>query len=165
MLFAMGKIFKIAAATALVSIFILDKAPINCEWENRYYGDPMTLHETCPICDRDLTLQEGFYGEVPYWVCKGCKETLVNPFYEDYQECLCCPNCEANLEKQEGFSKDLQCWRCKGCGECILNEGSVFNHIWICHECGAFLNEQYDFSEKRICWKCRECGNWGLLEE
>ncbi|MBQ1894182.1 MAG: hypothetical protein II167_00640, partial [Clostridiales bacterium] len=36
-------------------------------------------HEFCPRCDANLTLQKGYINTLPYWVCKGCGEMLINP--------------------------------------------------------------------------------------
>ena len=41
--------------------------------------DPSLNHEFCPKCEANLTLQKGYDNALPYWVCKGCGEMLINP--------------------------------------------------------------------------------------
>ena len=42
-------------------------------------GEP---YEFCPKCDANLTLQKGYRNDLPYWICKGCGEMLINPEVE-----------------------------------------------------------------------------------
>ena len=35
--------------------------------------------EYCTNCDANLTMQKGYSNELPYWICKGCGEMLINP--------------------------------------------------------------------------------------
>ena len=35
--------------------------------------------EYCTRCDANLTLQKGYDHDLPYWVCTGCGEMLINP--------------------------------------------------------------------------------------
>ena len=63
-------------------------------------------YEYCPRCDANLTLQKGYSNTLPYWVCKGCGEMLINPEVEG----------------------DIA-WICDGCGE-MLNIQLHSSHIW-----------------------------------
>lgn len=40
---------------------------------------PGYSHEFCPRCEANITLQKGYRNDLPYWVCKGCGEMLINP--------------------------------------------------------------------------------------
>ena len=53
-------------------------------------------YEYCPRCQANLTLQKGYSNELPYWICKGCGEMLINP--------------EIDSEVS---------WICDGCGEML----------------------------------------------
>ena len=74
-------------------------------------------HEYCPRCQADLTLQKGYSNELPYWICKGCGEMLINPEVEsDSDIAWICDGCEAMLNIQPGFSEDCGKWTCTECG-------------------------------------------------
>ena len=36
-------------------------------------------YEFCPRCEANLTFQNGYSNTLPYWVCLGCGEMLINP--------------------------------------------------------------------------------------
>ncbi len=79
-------------------------------------NDDLT-YEYCPLCDANLTFQKGYRNDLPYWVCRGCGEMLINPELETDTDII---------------------WRCDGCGA-LLNVQSGFNECgdeWICTECG-----------------------------
>ncbi len=73
--------------------------------------------EFCPRCDANLTLQKGYRNDLPYWVCKGCGEMLINPRVEtDNEVAWICDQCEALLNEQDGFSENCDSWKCTECG-------------------------------------------------
>ena len=37
------------------------------------------MYEYCSRCDANLTLQKGYDNSLPYWICKGYGEMLINP--------------------------------------------------------------------------------------
>ena len=66
------------------------------------------LHEFCPRCEAKLTLQKGYDNNLPYWVCKGCGEMLINPSVETESDIVwVCDECGAMLNIQNGFSEKL----------------------------------------------------------
>ena len=73
--------------------------------------------EFCPRCQADLTLQKGFDNTLPYWVCRGCGEMLVNPDV-DFESGIAwiCDECSAMLNIQPGFDEDCGEWTCTECG-------------------------------------------------
>lgn len=74
-------------------------------------------YEFCPRCEANLTLQKGYSNDLPYWVCKGCGEMLVNPAIDDDDNISwICDRCEAMLNIQDGFSTDCGMWTCTECG-------------------------------------------------
>ena len=72
-------------------------------------------YEFCPRCDAKLIMQDGFDMNLPYWVCKGCGQMLVNPKRESDISWFC-DECGAYLNDQEGFSEDCGEWVCSECG-------------------------------------------------
>ena len=72
-------------------------------------------YEYCPRCDANLTLQKGYSSTMPYWVCKGCGEMLINPEI-DSDVAWICDSCGQMLNIQEGFSEDCGHWTCTECG-------------------------------------------------
>lgn len=75
------------------------------------------LHEFCPRCEANLTLQKGYDNTLPYWICKGCGEMLINPSIETESDIVWrCDNCGAMLNIQDGFSEKLDEWKCLECG-------------------------------------------------
>ena len=75
-------------------------------------GEP---HEFCPKCDANLTLQKGYGNDLPYWICKGCGEMLINPEVEGDIAWIC-DRCGSMLNIQEGFSDNDGEWACTECG-------------------------------------------------
>lgn len=73
--------------------------------------------EFCPRCDANLTLQKGYRNDLPYWVCKGCGEMLINPRVEaDDDVAWICDQCESLLNEQDGFKENCDSWKCTECG-------------------------------------------------
>ena len=77
-------------------------------------------YEYCPRCEANLTLQAGDDNKLPYWLCRGCGEMLINP---------------------EVYSEDDVVWLCDGCGEMLnIQEGfATHDKTFVCKRCG-FLN-------------------------
>lgn len=64
-----------------------------------------------------LTLQKGYRNDLPYWVCKGCGEMLINPRVEaDDDVAWICDQCESLLNEQDGFKENCDSWKCTECG-------------------------------------------------
>lgn len=72
-------------------------------------------YEFCPRCEANLTLQKGYSNELPYWICKGCGEMLINPVVPDDIAWIC-DECESMLNIQPGFTTDCKEWACRECG-------------------------------------------------
>ena len=72
-------------------------------------------YEYCPRCQANLTLQKGYSNELPYWICKGCGEMLINPEI-DSEVSWICDGCGEMLNIQPGFSEDCGHWTCTECG-------------------------------------------------
>ncbi len=74
-------------------------------------------HEFCPRCEANLTLQKGYDPTLPYWICKGCGEMLINPavMAEDDIAWIC-DGCGAMLNIQPGFQQNDGHWICTKCG-------------------------------------------------
>lgn len=72
-------------------------------------------HEYCPRCEANITLQKGYSNELPYWVCKGCGEMLINPEV-DGDIAWICDQCESMLNIQPGFNEECGEWSCTECG-------------------------------------------------
>ncbi len=76
-----------------------------------YWGD------CCPRCEANLTLQKGFDESLPYWICQGCHEMLINPQLEQESGIVwICDGCGGYLNLQEGFSEGCGTWKCTECG-------------------------------------------------
>lgn len=74
-------------------------------------------HEFCTRCEADLTLQKGYDNELPYWICKGCNEMLINPAIDTESDIVwVCDKCDAMLNIQPGFSEMVGDWNCTQCG-------------------------------------------------
>lgn len=74
-------------------------------------------HEFCPRCEANLTLQKGYDNSLPYWICKGCGEMLINPEVDtDTNISWICDGCGAMLNIQDGFNEDCGEWKCTECG-------------------------------------------------
>ena len=74
------------------------------------------LYEYCPRCDANLTLQKGYRSDLPYWICRGCGEMLINPALDSDDVVWICDQCGAVLNIQEGFSDHGEEWACTECG-------------------------------------------------
>ncbi len=92
--------------------------------KNQIQNDPSSIeenypHEFCPRCQANLTLQKGYHNNLPYWICKGCGEMLINPEVtpETNIAWFCDgPNCGVMLNTQPGFNEDCGEWECTECG-------------------------------------------------
>ena len=74
-------------------------------------------YEFCPRCEANLTLQKGYSNDLPYWICKGCGEMLINPAIDTETDIAWfCDNCEEMLNIQPGFDEDCGEWKCTRCG-------------------------------------------------
>lgn len=74
-------------------------------------------HEFCPNCEANLTLQRGYDNSLPYWICLGCGQMLINPDIETETDIIWrCDECGDLLNIQEGFVEDEGHWVCKKCG-------------------------------------------------
>lgn len=74
-------------------------------------------YEFCPRCEANLTLQKGYRNDLPYWLCKGCNEMLINPNMETESDIVwLCDKCDSMLNIQPGFSENLKEWCCNKCG-------------------------------------------------
>ncbi len=74
-------------------------------------------YEFCPRCEANLTLQRGYDPALPYWICRGCGEMLINPLVEtDTDIAWICDGCGAMLNIQEGFREGCGKWSCSECG-------------------------------------------------
>ena len=52
----------------------------NLFYKHRYPdAAPQTSYEFCPRCEANLTLQKDYNNQLPYWICRGCGEMLINP--------------------------------------------------------------------------------------
>lgn len=83
-------------------------------------------NEFCPRCDADITLQKGYNNNLPYWVCKGCGEMLINPRVKtDTDIAWICDKCGSMLNEQPGFTEDCGKWQCTECGYVNIIDDSV----------------------------------------
>lgn len=74
-------------------------------------------YKFCPRCDANLTLQKGYDNSLPYWICKGCGEMLINPEVSaDDDIAWICDGCGTMLNIQPGFREDCGEWTCTECG-------------------------------------------------
>lgn len=74
-------------------------------------------YEYCPRCDANLTLQKGYKNDLPYWVCRGCGEMLINPEVDAEDDIAwICDGCGKLLNIQEGFTNNCGEWKCTECG-------------------------------------------------
>jgi len=85
-------------------------------------------HEFCPRCDANITLQKGYSNELPYWICKGCREMLINPANPDDSNIVwLCDGCGEMLNSQEGFYDNCGIFKCTCCGyENKINENEIY---------------------------------------
>ncbi|MBR1476435.1 MAG: protein kinase [Lachnospiraceae bacterium] len=74
-------------------------------------------YEFCPRCNADITMQKGFEGTYPYWICAGCGEMLINPKVETSSDIVwICDKCGGMLNLQQGFDESRDTWKCTECG-------------------------------------------------
>lgn len=86
-------------------------------FKNNHKSNNHNDHEFCPRCEANLTLQKGFDRELPFWVCLGCGEMLINPLVDTESEIAwICDNCGKMLNIQPGFDEDCGQWECTECG-------------------------------------------------
>lgn len=78
--------------------------------------DNSSQYEFCPRCDANLTFQKGYDNTLPYWICRGCGEMLINPELDTGDIIWLCDDCGALLNVQEGFDEDRDEWKCTECG-------------------------------------------------
>lgn len=98
--------------------------------------------EYCPRCDANLTLQMGYSNDVPYWLCKGCGEMLINPgLNAEFDIVWFCDGCESVLNEQENFSEDCGTYKCVKCG--YLNKIDVSEVFYSKEEHLAAKNDPY----------------------
>ncbi len=83
-------------------------------------------YEYCTNCDANLTLQKGYDSSLPYWICKGCGQMLINPKVESDISWIC-DKCGAMLNIQDGFDDNDGVWKCTECGfENVIDESEVY---------------------------------------
>lgn len=82
---------------------------------NEYPAPVSEPHEYCTRCYATLPLQKGYDPSLPYWVCKGCGQMLINPKVES-DIVWFCDGCGANMNFQPGFSEECGVWKCTECG-------------------------------------------------
>lgn len=58
---------------------LIKKLVLWTQKQNKKHLPYAQWHEYCKRCEADLTMQEGYNNELPYWICKGCGEMLINP--------------------------------------------------------------------------------------
>ena len=87
------------------------KTPTQASMEH----DDSEAYEFCPRCQADLTLQKGYSNDLPYWICKGCGEMLINPEIDSDISWIC-DGCGTMLNIQPGFNEDCGEWTCTECG-------------------------------------------------
>lgn len=84
-------------------------------------------YEYCTRCDANLTMQKGYRNDLPYWVCKGCGEMLINPTGDDSGIVWRCDGCGDFLNAQEGFADHGDSWVCTKCGfDNPMDDGQVY---------------------------------------
>lgn len=91
------------------------------EAENQY--------EFCPRCNANLTLQKGYNNQLPYWVCRGCGEMLINPEIDDEDNIAwICDQCGTMLNIQPGFRDNNGEWKCTECGFVnIIDQSQIYS--------------------------------------
>ena len=90
--------------------------------------EPDSIHEFCPRCEANLTLQKGYNNELPFWICRGCGEMLINPEVDaDDDIAWICDGCGEMLNIQPGFCEHGREWRCTECGYVnVIDESEVY---------------------------------------
>ena len=83
--------------------------------KSKMAGGP--TEEFCTRCQASLTMQKGYSSDLPYWICKGCGEVLINPAIDTEDDMVwICDECGAFLSAQAGFTTDCGEWVCTECG-------------------------------------------------
>ena len=73
--------------------------------------------EFCTRCQASLPMQKGYSSDLPYWICKGCGEVLINASMDTDDDMVwICDECGAFLSAQAGFTTDCGEWACTKCG-------------------------------------------------
>ena len=73
--------------------------------------------EFCTRCKASLPMQKGYSNDLPYWICKGCGQVLINDSLDIDDEIVwICDECGAFLNAQPGFTTDCGEWACTDCG-------------------------------------------------
>ena len=89
-------------------------------------AEPGNTYEYCPNCDANLTLQKGYDSSLPYWICKGCGQMLINPAIESDISWIC-DKCGAMLNIQDGFDDHGDVWKCTECGfENTIDKSEIY---------------------------------------
>lgn len=98
--------------------------------------------EFCTRCQASLTMQKGYSSKLPYWICKGCGEVLINPSIDSDDDMVwICDECGAFLSAQPGFKTDCGRWKCTECGFVNkIDENEVYDSE---DEFQASLNNPY----------------------
>ena len=86
-------------------------------------NDNYSQYEYCPRCNANLTFQKGYDNTLPYWICRGCGEMLINPELDTGDIIWLCDDCGSLLNVQEGFDESQDDWKCTECG--CINELSA----------------------------------------
>ncbi len=74
-------------------------------------------YEFCPRCEANLTLQKGYSNDLPFWICLGCGEMLINPEVDTENNIVwICDSCGRMMNIQPGFREDCGEWACTECG-------------------------------------------------
>ncbi len=94
-----------------------------CDNGNSTMNNLKDSYEFCPRCDANLTFQKGYDSSLPYWICRGCGEMLINPELDTGDIIWLCDDCGALLNVQEGFDESRDDWKCTECG--YVNELSA----------------------------------------
>ena len=75
------------------------------------------IYEFCPVCEAHLIFQKGFSKDLPYWICKGCGEMLINPTLDTGLDIIWrCDQCNSLLNIQSSFNEECGEWSCQECG-------------------------------------------------
>ena len=123
----------------LSKYFHKDKAPA-AETEESQQGDPYEgePYEFCPRCNANLTLQKGYDNQLPYWVCLGCGEMLINPAVDTEDDIAwICDQCGSMLNIQPGFQDNTGEWKSTECG-----------YVFVIYQSEIYASED-EFQEER----------------
>ena len=113
----------------------------------RYHKEDETAvpgpeYEFCTRCEANLTMQKGYRNDLPYWICKGCGEMLINPAVDAEDNIAWfCDQCESMLNIQEGFNDQCGEWQCSVCG--FINKINKSNLYFSEEEYQASLRDPY----------------------